>query len=239
MSLLNISLEFTPVSSTLYLNEEEWINMINTFILRLNDNSLGFKFLKRLNYYLNSGYNLTIINNHSSSLTIYPKTIFINRRNIKILIPSVPYFTDAQTIHPKDFDSSSTIDLSLYGDLVALSKYKELKTKMDLNEEKRPKIKHFSCYTRQSFFMTFAHELIHCLRYFEGIHDKYLEEEATIYGIEGKSLKVEGEIITENTIRREFGLLPRISHNNRDIYIYNDNNVEVMKHFTKEDFLSI
>lgn len=77
-----------------------------------------------------------------------------------------------------------------------------------------------------SHFIGFVHELIHCLRHFEGIDSNTKTEEAnTIYGTSEGVLKynVSGKeiTITENTIRVEWELPKRISHRAYEIYCYN------------------
>lgn len=231
MDLIKISLNYTPVGASLFLNEEEWKNMIDIFIIRLYNNRLGKKFINRLNYFLNNGYTLNVLNKDDKSISIYPKTIFVNSRKVKIIIPSVPYFTQAKTIDPKVVS-----EFGITGDILSISHYNEIEDKLKITD----KIEHLSNYTNQSFFITFVHELIHCLRYFENISSLHFEEEATIYGIKDKSLVIDDEIITENTIRREFNLQPRLSHDNKDIYIYNlYGTFENAKYFTKESFLMI
>jgi hypothetical protein len=238
MDILKINLKFDFISSSLCLNKEEWTNMIYEFITKLNDNKIGYKFLNRLKYFLDRDYNLTIINKDDYSRSIYPKTKFINNKTVEILIPSVPYFTQAKTIDPKLFDNSDLIDISKksLNDILMISKYKELDDKIKFTDL----VDNLICYTNQSFFMTFVHELIHCLRFFENLSSLKYEEEATIYGIKSESLVIDGEVITENRFRKEFGLYPRICHDSRDIYIYNvQSTLDNAKYFNKESFLKI
>ena len=56
------------------------------------------------------------------------------------------------------------------------------------------------------------------------------EEEGTIYGINNNCLIINDTIITENQIRKEFGLLPRVSHNSQELFIY-----DVPQFFSKRD----
>jgi hypothetical protein len=91
----------------------------------------------------------------------------------------------------------------------------------------------------QSYDIMLYHELIHTVRFFSGIHDNTDSEEyATIYGLEGKSLYIEGKMITENTIRNEWGRLPRVSHDSRDIYVQGVRGQERNSFFTEESFIN-
>jgi hypothetical protein len=93
-----------------------------------------------------------------------------------------------------------------------------------------------------SYFIGFTHELIHCLRHFEGFDYNISTEEAnTIYGTSDGVLKYnllgKEMVITENTIRTEWELPKRISHRAYEIYCYNIHRTYDNKSkFSKSDF---
>ena len=70
-------------------------------------------------------------------------------------------------------------------------------------------------------FIEIAHELIHTLRYFENYNNK---EENIIYGLDDGVLKYVSDkinYITENTIRKEWNLPARLSHDSKELFVYN------------------
>jgi len=99
-------------------------------------------------------------------------------------------------------------------------------------------INSFSKYEYQPYVITLFHELVHCLRSFNNIaSDGMLEEYSTIYGIQGNTLIIDGNIITENSFRKEIGLMPRLSHGSSDEYIYNiTRDKYYSKQFLKDKF---
>ena len=95
-----------------------------------------------------------------------------------------------------------------------------------------------------SYFIGFTHELIHCLRHFEGLdYNTQTEEANTIYGTSEGVLKYNllGKeiIITENAIRTEWKLPKRINHKAYEIYCYNIRRTyDNRSKFSKSDFFT-
>jgi hypothetical protein len=106
------------------------------------------------------------------------------------------------------------------------------------------KVHTFSQYKRFSEIMSYmiilAHELIHCLRWFEGMidsNDMCDDEDATIHGMNGGTLKIHNIVITENTIRMEHHMNQRVSHNSKEVYCYNVKSTYCNANkFTKDNF---
>jgi hypothetical protein len=203
---MNFIYEFHEIyTDILHLDQTRWEYMINKFINKLSSKHYGNLLITRLNNFISENYKIIITNINQNSNIIYPK-IKINYKTVIITIPSVPYFINVDVIDNTILDNINIDDnniINLYNiskglqsnSIINLSKYKFL-----IKQENMPN------------FITFAHELIHCLRHFEGIKSNY-EEEATIYGLNEYD-------ITENMIRNEWGYNSRVSHNSTDIFCY-------------------
>jgi hypothetical protein len=102
--------------------------------------------------------------------------------------------------------------------------------------------KHFISDGKQTGFISMAHELIHCLRFFEGVNnDEDIEEANTIYGIKNSVLTYYDSdkkvYMTENSIRNEWGMDARVSHNSKEIFCaYSPSTHSNYKKFTKQNF---
>lgn len=202
-TLINhINLAFRNIpTDVLHLEENEWKNMIKSFLAKLTLKPYGNIITKKLINFISNGYNITVANvDPEYCLTIYPKIKYIDSQNVMIVYPNVAYFTEIEV-------ENKTI---------------------------KP----------MTYFIGFVHELIHCLRHFEGIdYNTQTEEANTIYGTPKGILKYNllGKeiVITENAIRNEWGLPNRISHRAYEIYCHNiyrtyDNRSK----FSKSDFFN-
>lgn len=220
MSLIDkIIIKWIPITSSLiFLEKEEWINMIKLFINRLNDKEITIIIKNKLEYFLSINYKIIISNLDPNNTIIYPKCKYLNN-SVLIIIPNVPYFISTELIDSKLFDHYPKKN---YPNLEEYKKY--------IFKEKVPG------------FISFVHELIHCLRFFEKLINDFKNEEANvIYGIEYEvlSYSINNKIyyITENQIRLSYGLCPRISHDAEELLC------EGVKHtiknnelFSKNDF---
>ena len=237
MQLANfIIINYYPVySSFINLDSTEWTNMICLFLNKLAEKPVGKLLSDKLIEFINSGYKITIKNcDFPHNVTIYPKIKFIDKQNILIVIPSVPYFTSIDTI---DTSLCKDINNSFFKNLLNVTKYNPSKYKLDLSN-----------YTfllskdKQSGFINLAHELIHCLRFWQGIiFDDTIEEDDTIYGIIGSvlSYNLNNKVIyiTENTIRQEWGMKPRVSHDCTELFCMYDQRTHNNAHlFAKADY---
>jgi hypothetical protein len=220
-----LQITFDSCIGLLSLDENEWKTMIYSFFNKLQSKPLGKLLLDKLNYFLSNGYNLEIISNDNSRIN-FPKMEMKSQNSVSILIPNTEYFTTVDCLKI-DINNNNS-------DLLEIYNCNEINNILDDNF-----INTFAVQDNQSFFIMFCHELIHTIRYFNGIYINTEEEEyATIYGLTHKSLFLEGKLITENTIRKEWGRLPRISHNNIDVYVQGVRGQEKNKNFTKDSFMN-
>lgn len=215
-------------SRELSLQKDEWERLIDHFMDMLQTTRIGCELYGKMIFYLARGYQIEISNCDNSSRYIYPKTK-MNDKRCEIIIPSLAYFIEVETIDPSLFlDVQNDTSMS---DLVKISQFKSSSKPIKTDE-----ISGLTIFEHQPLFITFVHELIHCIRYFEGLRDDD-EEDATIYGVEGKTLVLNGEEITENAFRKLYKLNPRVSHNNRDVYIHDvPRTYENRFNFSKEAF---
>ena len=193
-----------------YLDETEWLEMLNTFILKLSDSKTGNIIKNRLEYFLSIGHNIIISNKDESCHTIYPKFKCINHNTVLIIIPNVPYFISTSVIDI----NSKIIGYKVQDVIIDIKKYKYI-------NEKIPG------------FISFVHELIHTLRFFEKIMSDENEEENVIYGLVNSVLNYEDNYITENMIRQEYGYKPRITHESLELLCY-----ELSFTYKNKDFFS-
>ena len=65
-------------------------------------------------------------------------------------------------------------------------------------------------------------------------------EYATIYGLDGKTLRIGDYYITENAFRKAYAKNPRISHDSLNIYVHNIRGTHANEsHFSKQSFTKI
>jgi hypothetical protein len=234
-------------TSLLHLEEDEWTSMINSFFERLKSRPIGKKLYDRLKYHLDTLYTLTISSHNLRERgggIIFPSSQLYDSRNARLVMPSISYFIDIETINT-DYAATLNCSINNQGDLFDPTTLEIINKLSDCTCLKNPWEKKdlYSVeydvlvkFVPQTYFIIFVHELIHVVRRFEGI-PRDDEEESTIYGITGKSLILDGELITENTIRREWGMPPRISHGSKDIFIEDSRKTHENKHlFSKDSF---
>lgn len=220
-SYYNLSITYENCYSRLYLEKTEWLEMINKFITSIQTKPLGNKLWNRLIYHLNNGKKLTITTRDNMNRVIFPKTRYIDSSRVLIVIPCINYFHDIDTINKDIFTSIDTKDVSnkdsIYK-LISISNYRSISE--PIKDSEITEFKGLIAESPQTYFIMFVHELIHCVRFFDGINiSSSLEEDATIYGIKNKSLIIDGSEITENSIRKEWGKPPRISHGSKPLFI--------------------
>jgi hypothetical protein len=210
------------------LSEEEWNRMIMGFCIKLAEKPAGRILIEKLTGFVNDKYHIKVANYDTElkSSCIYPKIRYQDKKSILIIIPSVPYFVKVEVLKDNDFNY-----LPVAEKLSSSGRYEGNKANL-IQLERLPQI------------IGFAHELIHCLRYFEGINTSHPnEEEHTIYGIESNTLSynINGQTvyITENTIRKDFGFKPRMSHYSSENYCWGlISSYKNSTNFTKEDFFN-
>lgn len=222
----NIILQFIDIhTDIIHLTQTEWTQMIFNFIDKLNIKKTGSLIIQKLITHINNGYQIKISNKHNNSLLIYSKIIYDSPKSVLIIIPSVPYFTEVQTIKYNELYNDSEL-YNIANGYPTNNKYQLINSNIKIVSE------------LISGFISFAHELIHCLRYFEGIIlSCSLEEDNTIYGINSCVLSYNNIPITENSIRKEWGYNCRINHNSKPIFCYGYSNTYSNSiNFTKKSF---
>lgn len=236
----NLNVTYVDCYSALYLDKDEWHTMIDKFITNIQSKPVGKKLWNRLMYHLDGGKNLKITTKDDFSRIIFPKTRYINSNSVLIVIPNINYFTDIETIDRELFDGISLTcspnkDNTLEK-LISVSNWKS--TNSPITSSELEEFRGLISKSPQTYFITFVHELIHCIRFFEGINlSSSCEEDATIYGVQNKSLVIDGYEITENSIRKEWGKPPRISHGSNDLFVADLSRTNVNSHkFCKSSF---
>jgi hypothetical protein len=213
-----LDFNFTPIQTEfLHLNEEEWKEMIRLFCIRLEEKPTSNILINKLHEFMRRGYKIILSNydRETDHYNIYPKVKYVNEKLIIIIIPNLPYFVNIEIIDLNNFERCEYFK--------------------DCNEK-------IFKWVKMHQIIVFAHELIHCLRFFETIIDSNINDESnTIYGIESQVLSYTIEdtryIITENMIRKDFNLKPRISHDSKEIFCYlSRSTYSNYDKFTKEDF---
>jgi hypothetical protein len=238
----NLNITFVDCYSTLCLDKDEWHTMIDKFITNIQSKPLGKKLWQRLMYHLDSGKKLWITTKDDYNRIIFPKTRYINSTNVLIVIPNINYFGNIETIDRSLFDGIDTSELKgndrfNFEKLCLISEWKS--ASCALKDSEVDELRGLVSYAPQTYFITFVHELIHCVRFFEGINLTTTDEEdATIYGIKHKTLVIEGSEITENTIRKEWDKPPRISHASTSEFVADLSRTNVNRDkFSKASFM--
>ena len=223
-------------TSEIHLNKDEWILWIKNNIIKINSKFYGNILIEKLNdFIVYKNCRIKFYNRDPNSNSIYPKIKFIDNKNVIIIIPNVPYFNDIETINKQLCEDT---DDQYLNNFINVLNYKPSKLRININE-----YNYLVSYTRNYSYISLAHELIHCLRFSENISlNTSLEEDNTIYGIKDDSILkylVNGKkiYITENTIRKDWNLPARVSHNSKELYCYQVFNTYSNKdNFTKNDF---
>ena len=195
------------------LNEEQWMKLLHKSIEKISSKSVGNLLLSKLNYFVKNNYVVEFTNkpllNH-----IYPASQLVSEKYGRICVPSVPYFISVPTSKINFIENTEHKNLVNHCCISSI---------FNLDE------KDYSDYISWDdipYFLIIAHELIHILRYFEKMDVIQLEEEVNvIYGLDKGVLKYfegnEIKYITENMIRKEHNYPARLSHNSKELFIYN------------------
>lgn len=220
---IRLNITFIPIHTDhINLSEEEWRRMIMINCLKLAEKPVGCLLINKLTDFINNGYNIKIAN-YDTELNpryTYPKIRFIDPKSVLIIIPSVPYFVNVQVLTSKYEFFPDNHNLN------QVSQYKPAFNKLEsINYKDINNLSNWIGLEQLPQIIGFAHELIHCLRYFEGLNTSNPnEEDHTIYGIASETLSynIDGTMIyiTENTIRKDFGFKPRMSHLSNEIYCW-------------------
>ena len=235
----NFKIQYTKplygLSGEFKLDKEERLSMIRKHLQILNETPSGNILLQSI---LQSPKKLIIVNNLDNK--VYMRTVN-SHYCVYIQIPDIAYFHSIFSLNMNTINDASDYWLSYFNEIWSNSLITS-KNKSLLNKEIPDKylIELFNPYN-----VIIGHEMIHALRYMyyrQGI-GKY-EEEHTIMGVDFEKkrecyIPVDHQrfIVTENSIRRDFGLPPRVGHGSRHLVNYwvHDNT----SGYSKRDFIRI
>ncbi len=236
----NININYQPVYSTFVnLDSTEWTRMIKLFITKLAEKPVGRMLSDKLLNCVQQGYSITIQNHDfPTNRTVFPKIRYTGPREVLIVIPSIPYFTTIDVIESGLCDD---VEDKFLSNLSKASAHEPVSFPIKLDNHKFLLSK-----GKQTGFISLAHELIHCLRKWEGMNtEDSREEDNTIYGITGSVLtyNVGGQkkvYITENAIRKEWGMQARVSHDCKEIFcMYVPSTHVNFEKFTKQSYFEL
>lgn len=198
--------------------KSEWVDNIKSYINTIKSSPTGKLLMEKIAECNRNGCNITIqaLSQYRSSNN-YPKiTYYRGKKDICIIIPVEPYRIKVSVINQNMLESIDPCDNVCVGYLKKVSTNNDVRTSivdsMKFKENFKETKKVFCTLEYQEPFMILAHELIHALRYAMDKYNDVYEEEATIFGIENKTLYVDGIKITENQIRKDLNMKMRVDH---------------------------
>ncbi len=240
MALIDhIHLNYQPVySSFINLDSSDWTRMIKLFVTKLAEKPVGRMLSDKLVEYIQRGYTITIQNHDfPTNRTVFPKIRYTGPRGVLIVIPSIPYFTTIDVVESGLCDDVEDKFLSNLSKAIA---HEPVNYRINFDN-----YKFLLSRGKQTGFISLAHELIHCLRKWEGMNtEDSREEDNTIYGISGLVLTYHlGQkkvYITENAIRKEWGMQARVSHDCKEIFcMYVPSTHTNSEKFTKQSYFEL
>ena len=188
---------------------------INTSLIFINKTPTGCLLLSKLHHHLLNGCKLKIVHTDPYSLSTNPKIIY-NPNCVTIVIPIIYPKIKVQVIKIPDNKIISDKEANEVANGKPSNEYIDWEEKNKNHEE----LNTFLFYERMPFALILAHELIHCLRYWEQINDPndLYEEIRVIRGIKsdkapnGDTLSDGSICPTENRLRVELGKSARTEH---------------------------
>jgi hypothetical protein len=235
----NLTIQYTKplygLSGEFKLNKEEWLLMITKHLQVLNETPSGNILLQSL---LQSPRKLKIVNNLYDK--VYMRTV--NTPScVYIQIPDIAYFHSIFTLNMNTINDAPDYWRSYFNEIwsnsLITARNKSLLEKVI---PEKYLVEQFNPYN-----VVIGHEMIHALRYMyyrQGIGT--YEEDHTIMGIgfERKRecyIPVSSQqfIVTENSIRRDFGLPVRVGHGSKHLVNYWVHNNT--RGYSKQDFIRI
>lgn len=198
--------------------ESEWVDNIKSYINIIKSSATGNLLMEKIAECNRNGCNITIqpLSQYRSSYN-YPKiTYYRGKKDICIIFPVEPYRSKVSVINQNMLESIDPFDNVCIDYLKKVSTNNDVSTSivdsMKFKEDFRETKKGFCTHEYQEPFMILAHELIHALRYAMDKYADVYEEEATIFGIENKTLYIDEVKITENQIRKDLNMKMRVDH---------------------------
>lgn len=190
-------------------SKEDWKKMITGYFNRLKSKPIGNLLYYKLFSYLD--FDCTFKIDFINVLADFEKN-----RNI-IYIPSEFTKCEIQYLEEPLLKSESE---SEYKEILSLSKlttdiYNYKETSHLLTENHINQLEELIKYKQQDYFFLFVNQLIRIIRKLEykKINETLLEDASIVYGIKGFSYYINENLITENTIRKEWNDVARISNN--------------------------
>lgn len=223
------------IFSDLTISGDYWMELVISFFHRLSKSHNGRLLIKRLYYYLDMGRILEISNTNIYRTDIADSFLVTfdphNSNKVFLIVPSIPCSDSVICM-----SSASIYNCMDDIDLMKVILYKSASSKLTNILQKYNDL----IIIKSPPYISFIHELIHVVRYFEGLlvlTDKTnIEEPATIYGIDGYNLYIDNVLITENTFRKEYNLLPRICHEAGGSHINNKSYKDILSMFTGNQY---
>ena len=205
-------------------SSDEWKDRIISSLNKIKSTYLGNILINKIEEYnSHAEINVSIVSEETYKNSIkYPKiTYYHGKSDIQLVIPEMEYISKIRVIDtniiPKSYiTDDSNIPIQYFA---CISNNNEVPKSVLISDDVKNKTNKFKqlydniTYTmEQPLEIIIAHEMIHCLRLLTDNHLDYYEEEATIFGMTGNTLYVDGHKITENTIRLEMMLPMRVNH---------------------------
>lgn len=183
------------------MNQKEWKNYVISLFNNLKSKPNGLKMYNRLEYFLIKRDLIISNKKNNDNLDNY---LYVPSQYMTF---KLPYLTEPLTYIEGDTNEMK----SIHKTSEQLYNYKE--TNFLLSTKNFTELTELIEYTNEDFLSLFVNQIIRLLRLFAGIklNQKDLEDGSVIYGINGFSLKIDDELITENVIRKEWNKPSRIS----------------------------
>jgi len=197
---MNITFSYKFSNEPSIFEKNKWEEIIDNHFIKLKTRFYGNLISNRLEIHCLNGCNIEFTND---------KTLIQNNiiGKYMIFIPSQSNLYEIEVFNYLS-EKFKKINYNMIKITTTLLNYKELN--FLLSKDTIDELKNIEITTS---FLLFVHHIIKALRYFENItlKESLLEDGATIYGLNGFSLYIYNNLITENIIRKEWGEKPRIS----------------------------
>ena len=234
----NFQIQYTEplygLSGEFKLDKEEWLSMIKKHLRILNQTPSGNILLQSV---LKSPKKMMIVNNLDNKM--YIRTVNSHYCTY-IQIPDIAYFHSIFSLNMNTINTAPDYWRDYFSEIWSNSLI-TLKNKKFLTKEIPDKylVEIFNPYN-----VVMGHEMIHAIRYmYYGKSIGKYEEEHTIMGIDFEKKREcyipvghQQFIVTENSIRRDFHLPPRLGHDTKHLVNYW---VRDTAGYSKKDFIRI
>jgi len=185
------------------LNDEAWKKMIFSFIENLKSRPNGLLIINSLQKFLDNRIDSLVFSN-IKNIGNEDNYIYVPSKNLIYKIPCLIEPLLQSTMDTEEMVSIQIMSKNIF-------EYKE--SNFVFSPKYMTELEELIEFKDEDIFSFFVNQIIKVLRFYEKIKLKedILENAAIIYGINGLSLKINNNLITENVIRKEWNKLPRIS----------------------------